>query len=172
MDPESDNSTLVKYDNPRLVTTTNPDTNNKKGRRLINTARVSCSKTEDILSSILPPREFTTSDGQLWVQSVSSTPSTRQDVIALEKQLDSKLQDGEVRASGLCPVREKLYAQVGKCSNRCLIVAAEATMTDSSHTTLRSALMKSYVRLLSIARNEGSFFSALRMRWMQLFLRT
>ncbi len=164
MDTESDSSTLVKYANPRLVTTTNPDKDNKKGTRLINAVRVSSSKTEDILNSILPPREFTTSEGQLWVQNVSTTPSTRQDVIALEKQLDLKLQNDEVRGTGLCPVREKLYAQVGKCSNRYLIVAADATTTDSSRTTLDSALMKSYVRQLSIARNEGFFCSALGMR--------
>ncbi len=122
-------STLVKYDNPRLVTTTNPDDDNNKGKRQGNSAtRVTSSKAEDILNSILPPREFTTSEGQLWVQNVSSTPSTRQDVIALQKQLDSKLLNEKVRATGLCPVRAKLYAQVGKCSNRHLVVTAHALL--------------------------------------------
>ena len=41
------------------------------------------SETEEILDSILPPREWE-EDGQLWRQSVSSTPATRLDVINLQ----------------------------------------------------------------------------------------
>lgn len=41
------------------------------------------SQTEDILNSILPPKEWT-EDGQLWVQYVSSTPATRLDVVNLQ----------------------------------------------------------------------------------------
>ena len=40
-------------------------------------------QTEDILNSIIPPREFA-DGGQLWVQQVSSAPATRLDVIALQ----------------------------------------------------------------------------------------
>ena len=40
-------------------------------------------QTEEILDSVLPPREWT-EDGQLWVQRVSSTPATRLDVINLQ----------------------------------------------------------------------------------------
>lgn len=40
-------------------------------------------QTEEILNSILPPREWT-EGGQLWVQSVSSTPATRLDVVNLQ----------------------------------------------------------------------------------------
>lgn len=49
------------------------------------------TQTEDILNSILPPREWT-EDGQLWVQYVSSTPATRLDVITLQERLDQQLQ--------------------------------------------------------------------------------
>lgn len=121
------------------------------------------TQTEDILNSILPPREWT-EDGQLWVQVreqkskldqtrtrqpisalrsavppaqyVSSTPATRLDVINLQEKLDQQLQQRQARArsagpprpplrapltppsappqareTGICPVREELYAQ-------------------------------------------------------------
>lgn len=79
------------------------------------------TQTEDILNSILPPREWT-EDGQLWVQVrfnkshslhpgpplskpsclpaqyVSSTPATRLDVINLQERLDQQLQQRQVRA--------------------------------------------------------------------------
>ena len=41
------------------------------------------SETEELLDSILPPREWE-EEGQLWRQSVSSTPATRLDVINLQ----------------------------------------------------------------------------------------
>jgi dynein light intermediate chain len=68
------------------------------------------SQTEDILNSILPPKEWT-EDGQLWVQYVSSTPATRLDVVNLQEQLDLRLQQRQARETGICPVREELYAQ-------------------------------------------------------------
>ena len=46
------------------------------------------SETEEILDSILPPREWEES-GQLWRQSVSSTPATRLDVINLQVGLQT-----------------------------------------------------------------------------------
>ena len=66
--------------------------------------------TEDLLNSILPPREWT-EDNQLWVQYVSSTPATRLDVVNLQEHLDRKLQQRQARETGICPVREELYAQ-------------------------------------------------------------
>merc|ERR1712070_810433 len=68
------------------------------------------TQTEDILNSILPPREWT-EDGQLWVQYVSSTPATRLDVINLQEQLDQRLQQRQARETGICPIREELYSQ-------------------------------------------------------------
>jgi len=41
------------------------------------------TEEEEILDSILPPREWE-ENGQLWRQSVSSTPATRLDVINLQ----------------------------------------------------------------------------------------
>lgn len=40
-------------------------------------------QAEEILDSVLPPREWS-EEGQLWVQRVSSTPATRLDVINLQ----------------------------------------------------------------------------------------
>lgn len=71
----------MKYESPALVTT--------KGRRpklaLPKLDRkAALPATEDILNAILPPREWTAADGQLWTQHVSSTPATRMDVVALQ----------------------------------------------------------------------------------------
>ncbi|KAI8807564.1 axonemal dynein light chain-domain-containing protein [Cladochytrium replicatum] len=66
--------------------------------------------TDDILNSILPPREWE-EGGQLWVQKVSSTPATRLDVINLQEQLDHMLQKRQARETGIDPVRRELYTQ-------------------------------------------------------------
>jgi dynein light intermediate chain len=71
---------------------------------------VTLTQTEDILNSILPPREWT-EDDQLWVQYVSSHPATRVDVINLQEELDKRLQQRQARETGICPIREELYAQ-------------------------------------------------------------
>jgi len=47
----------------------------------------------------------------LWVQYVSSTPATRADVVNLQKNLDKALQSRQARETGICPIREELYAQ-------------------------------------------------------------
>ena len=46
---------------------------------------VGVTKTEDILNSILPPREYTKDKQQLYIESVLSTPATRGDVILLQQ---------------------------------------------------------------------------------------
>jgi len=111
-------NSLVKYDNPILVSTTK-DKKGKgaaakkgaKGGKLPPVeGKPQLSQTEDILNSILPPREWT-EDGHLWVQYVSSTPATRLDVINLQEQLDQRLQQRQARETGICPIREELYSQ-------------------------------------------------------------
>lgn len=134
-------SSLVKYNSPILVSTTkerslkakkplvkhsghgnsSSSSNNNQGdgsplqqqqKPTVFTGSYaqSQSQTEDILNSILPPKEWT-EDGQLWVQYVSSTPATRLDVVNLQEQLDLRLQQRQARETGICPVREELYAQ-------------------------------------------------------------
>eukprot|EP00361_Fabrea_salina_P003007 CAMPEP_0202428530 /NCGR_PEP_ID=MMETSP1345-20130828/2515_1 /ASSEMBLY_ACC=CAM_ASM_000843 /TAXON_ID=342563 /ORGANISM="Fabrea Fabrea salina" /LENGTH=215 /DNA_ID=CAMNT_0049039535 /DNA_START=92 /DNA_END=739 /DNA_ORIENTATION=- len=68
------------------------------------------AQIEDVLNSVLPPRE-STEEGQLWVQYVSSTPATTQDVIKLQEQLDMLLEARQARETGICPIREELYSQ-------------------------------------------------------------
>ena len=89
---------LVKYDSPTLINTSaagNAKTNTNQGN--------SNTSTEDILNSILPPREWT-EDGQLWVQYVSSVPATRHDVVNLQQELDKKLLLRKARETGICPI--------------------------------------------------------------------
>ncbi|KAG8588316.1 hypothetical protein GDO81_005948 [Engystomops pustulosus] len=50
-------------------------------------------------------------NNQLWIQQVSSTPSTRMDVVHLQEELDMKLQQRQARETGICPVRRELYSQ-------------------------------------------------------------
>lgn len=128
-------SSLVKYNNPILVSSSkdkallkgkkpakfgnqapNGDANGSgappapKPTVFTGSNTQSGNPTEDILNSILPPKEWT-EDGQLWVQYVSSTPATRLDVVNLQEQLDLRLQQRQARETGICPVREELYAQ-------------------------------------------------------------
>ncbi|NXP03017.1 IDLC protein, partial [Thinocorus orbignyianus] len=50
-------------------------------------------------------------ENRLWVQEVSSAPSTRMDVVHLQEQLDLRLQQRQARETGICPVRRELYSQ-------------------------------------------------------------
>lgn len=105
------------------------------------------TQTEDILNRILPPREWT-NEGQLWIQYVSSTPATRLDVINLQEKLDQQLQQRQARETGICPVREELYAQCFdeiirevtiNCAERGLLllrVRDEMRMTIAAYQTL------------------------------------
>ena len=42
---------------------------------------------------------------------MSPTPATRVDVINLQDELDKRLQARQARETGICPIREELYAQ-------------------------------------------------------------
>lgn len=85
-------------------------------------------ETEDILNTILPPRNYQ-EGGQLWVQQVSSTPATRLDVANLQEQLDTKLQQRQARETGICPVRRELYSQAFGSVCRLLTVANTTSQT-------------------------------------------
>ena len=136
---------LVKYHSPVVVTTARAAP--KKGKKGPATPEKASTQTEDILNSILPPREWT-EDGTLWVQYVSSTPATRLDVVNLQESLDRKLQQRQARETGICPVREELYAQCFdevirqvtiNCAERGLLllrVRDEIRMTIAAYQTL------------------------------------
>eukprot|EP00037_Helgoeca_nana_P014381 m.134169 g.134169 ORF g.134169 m.134169 type:complete len:257 (-) comp22526_c0_seq1:213-983(-) len=157
---------LVKYDNPVLISKTVGDKKARaqpKGKNMMGdmplppvvapspkpsaTEVKKQQQTEDILNSILPPREWQET-GQLWVQSVSSTPATRVDVIKLQESLDTKLMQRQARETGICPVRRELYSQVFdelirqvtiNCAERGLLllrIRDEIRMTIAAYQTL------------------------------------
>ncbi|EER02005.1 28 kDa inner dynein arm light chain, axonemal, putative [Perkinsus marinus ATCC 50983] len=128
------------------------------------------TQTEDILNSILPPREWADED-RLWVQYVSSTPATRVDVVTLQLELDKKLQERQARETGICPVREDLYAQAFdelirqmtiSCAERGLLalrVRDEVRMTVSAYQSLYESSIAFGIRKALMAEqrrfNEG-----------------
>ncbi|XP_030638594.1 axonemal dynein light intermediate polypeptide 1 [Chanos chanos] len=157
---------LLKYDNPVLVSK-NTERKSPKDRPLKVSQQQSTipgqvpsppkpkspgnegdrQQTEEILNSILPPREWI-ENNQLWVQQVSSTPCTRMDVVHLQEQLDLKLQQRQARETGICPVRRELYTQCFdelirqvtiNCAERGLLllrVRDEIRMTIAAYKTL------------------------------------
>ncbi|EEH56070.1 flagellar inner dynein arm light chain [Micromonas pusilla CCMP1545] len=117
--------TLVLYDQPQTVRRPRASLHRAENEHSFRSLRFASprarkgdggaakTQTEDILNSILPPREHV-EDGTLWVQYVAPTPATRLDVINLQEKLDARLQarpTRQARETGLCPVREELYAQ-------------------------------------------------------------
>jgi dynein light intermediate chain len=90
--PQITHSSLIKFSTPVLVSTSgkrNQGKNSKEnksqsplkptGKKLTEENR-----TEDILNEIIPPKEHLLPNGQLWIQTVLSTPATRTEVIALK----------------------------------------------------------------------------------------
>merc|ERR1711968_408336 len=165
-------NSLVKYDNPVLVNSARDKKSKSNGKSLppVNDSKAP-TQTEDILNSILPPREWT-EDGQLWIQYVSSTPATRLDVINLQEQLDLKLQQRQARETGICPVREELYAQCFdelirqitiNCAERGLLllrVRDEARMTISAYETLYESSIAYGIRKALMAEQRKSELDA------------
>ena len=101
---------LIRYDNPVLLTEAKKSKAVRQAKAAKSGEKSQIPQTEDILNSIIPPREFE-EDSQKWIQFVSSTPATRLDVINLQESLDGRLQQRQARETGICPVREELYAQ-------------------------------------------------------------
>ena len=83
----------MKYENPEVIEVEDAEAGDEDGE--------SC---EEILNSILPPREWE-HNGKLWRQRVSASPATRLDVMNLQEQLDQKLQQRQARETGICQVR-------------------------------------------------------------------
>lgn len=83
--PES----LLKYETPILVSSSYKATGNRNAQKLAPIITPGTS-TEDYLNKILPPQEIT-SNNQLWVRYVSSTPATTFDVKNLAASLDAHI---------------------------------------------------------------------------------
>jgi len=123
------NTSLLKYDNPVLVTR-NSEKKSAKARALKTSSPLPNAalpvvtppkstleggnkqqqQTDEILNSILPPRQFS-DNNQLWIQQVASVPATRLDVVQTQEELDKRLQQRQARETGICPVRRELYGQ-------------------------------------------------------------
>jgi dynein light intermediate chain len=65
---------------------------------------------DTLLNIILPPREWV-NECRTYIQYVSHTPASREDVINLQKLLDERLSARQAKESGICPIREELYAE-------------------------------------------------------------
>jgi dynein light intermediate chain, axonemal len=138
---------LIRYENPVLLTEAKKKRGASKSAKIAGGASSSLPQTEDILNSIIPPREFE-EEGQKWIQFVSSNPATRLDVINLQEHLDARLQQRQARETGICPIREELYAQAFdeiirqvtvNCAERGLLllrVRDEIRMTLAAYRTL------------------------------------
>lgn len=65
----------------------------------------------------------------IWMQQVSSAPSTRADVLQLKESLDEKLKQRGARRMGICPIRTKLYSQCfGRRGCETIIVSVVRTI--------------------------------------------
>eukprot|EP00466_Bigelowiella_natans_P012033 jgi/Bigna1/52295/estExt_Genewise1Plus.C_70025 len=105
---------------------------------------------EDILNAVLPPRVYLDGKGNKMMMRASPTKSSRDDVIKLQIRLDTLLQERQARETGICPVREELYAQcfeelirqvTVECPERGLLllrIKDEITMTLDAYQTLYS----------------------------------
>uniref|UniRef100_A0A8D9B3J3 33 kDa inner dynein arm light chain, axonemal n=1 Tax=Cacopsylla melanoneura TaxID=428564 RepID=A0A8D9B3J3_9HEMI len=108
IDPQN---TMVRYSNPVVITKREDKGAAAKAKSpALMLAAEKGKETEEILNSILPPIEWE-EDGQLWRLQVSSDPATRLDVIKLNEQLDTRLQQRQAREAGICPVRRELFTQ-------------------------------------------------------------
>ncbi|KAH8079119.1 dynein heavy chain binding protein [Aureococcus anophagefferens] len=96
--PES----LLKHDEPLFV---GFDGNDEGG---VKKGDASGSQLEEMVNSMLPPREWTQTSGT-WMQYVSKKTATRMDVISSRRTWTSGCSTG--RRRGHLPVREDLYSQ-------------------------------------------------------------
>lgn len=105
-DKREEQRSLIKYAKPVIVSTMG-----KRGKDKAENKDSAAENIEDVLNSILPPREYTKDKQQLYIESVLSTPATETDVIILSHELDKRLQQRKARETGICAIREELYSQ-------------------------------------------------------------
>jgi len=66
--------------------------------------------TDTLLKIIIPPKEWT-NNGRTYIQYVSNSPSSREDVVNLQKLLDERLSARQAKETGICPIREELHSE-------------------------------------------------------------
>lgn len=117
---------------------------------LLNSTLNNSNTTPDIdtlLNIIVPPLEYD-ENGKNYIHYVSHLPSSREDVINLQKLLDKRLIERQAKDHGICPIREELHSQCFdeilrqvtiECPERGLLlmrVRDEMKMTISAYQTL------------------------------------
>ena len=65
---------------------------------------------DTLLNIIIPPIEYK-ENLKNFIQYVSHAPSSREDVISLQKNLDKRLKERQAKDHGICPIREELHSQ-------------------------------------------------------------
>uniref|UniRef100_A0A914DA54 Uncharacterized protein n=1 Tax=Acrobeloides nanus TaxID=290746 RepID=A0A914DA54_9BILA len=63
------------------------------------------------MDAILPPRKFEI-DGKFWIERVSTVPSTRLDLLALQEKFENCLKLNGAKPFGVCPIRRRIYDQL------------------------------------------------------------
>lgn len=153
---------LVEYKDPEpAATNAKSKSSNKKPNQI-----------SDVLNAILPPVEYRAEDGLKLLQKVSTTPSSREDVINLQMMLDKELQERQAREFDICPVREELYAQCFdelirqitlECPERGLLtlrVRDEVRMTIAAYQTLyQSSITFGMRKTLQAEQGNGALLS-------------
>lgn len=66
---------------------------------------------QEIIDSIIPPRDWTDHNNKLHIQYVSHQSSSREDVDELTSNLDKMLEERQAKKTGICAIREELYSQ-------------------------------------------------------------
>ena len=175
-------SSLVKYDTPFLVSSTATNKKTLKDleeneenaliylRNIINKGDGEDTEgfefsVKDALNKILPPKKITDND-QIWVQYVTCTPCAKADVINLQEDLDRRLQTEQARETGICPIREKLYAECFdelirqvtiNCLERGILlmrIKKELIMTVESYQNLYESAIAYGIRVLLLAEED------------------
>eukprot|EP00826_Nyctotherus_ovalis_P004805 TRINITY_DN11067_c0_g1_i1.p1 TRINITY_DN11067_c0_g1~~TRINITY_DN11067_c0_g1_i1.p1 ORF type:complete len:143 (-),score=56.42 TRINITY_DN11067_c0_g1_i1:48-476(-) len=106
--------TLLKYDDPieSTVPGNKSSADSKTLYKKIELPPLEAKPTnDDILNAILPPREWIEGNSH-YIQYVSHKQSEREEVSALNKELDKRLTERQARDNPICPIREELFAQV------------------------------------------------------------
>ena len=175
-------NSLVKYDTPFLVSSTATNKKTLKDleeneenaalylRNIINKGDGEDTdgfefSVKDALNKILPPKKITDND-QIWVQYVTCTPCAKEDVIILQDELDRRLQTEQVRETGICPIREKLYVECFdelirqvtiNCLERGILlmrIKKELIMTVETYQNLYESALAYGIRVLLIAEDD------------------
>ena len=134
---DNQSESLLKYDPPVVVEVISK----KKSKKPATPVQVNPQQgLINFLDQILPPKKF--SDGTLdYVQHVSTQPSSRSDIIALEEQLDNLIKTKKARLTGIDPIKSELFDE---CFNEVIRqVAIDSTERASLLISIRDEIKES-----------------------------